>query len=84
MQAVVLHHCIYFRPNAYQANTIQGISLLGHELTHVAQFLNGMTILKYLWSCRHGYMHSPYERRAYENGRMIAMNLQQRHNIASI
>jgi len=77
MQAVVLHHRIYFRPDVYQPNTIQGVSLLGHELMHVSQFLHGMTILKYLWSCRHGYMNSHYEQAAYEKGRIIAMNLQQ-------
>jgi Domain of unknown function (DUF4157) len=78
MCAVVLNHTIYFRPNYYQANTPKGLSLLGHELTHVAQFLHGMTPLKYVWSCKKGYMHSPYEVQAYAMGaRILQDNLRQ-------
>lgn len=71
MQAVVVYHRIYFRPGVYQPNTPQGIALLGHELTHVSQFLHGMTILKYLWSCRYGYANSIYEQQAYTKAQMI-------------
>ncbi len=74
MSAVVLGHRIYLRAGAYQANTVRGISLLGHELTHVAQFCHGMTVLRYLWSCRKGYMQSPYEVQAYAMGARIAAN----------
>lgn len=72
MCAVVLQHCIYFRAGAYQPNTRRGAELLGHELVHVAQFLNGMTLWQYLWSCRHGYHSSPYEQQAYAQGAIIA------------
>ena len=54
MCAVVLNHSIYFRPGYYQRNTLRGVELLGHELTHVEQFLQGMNILRYLWECRRG------------------------------
>ncbi|MDX1914777.1 MAG: DUF4157 domain-containing protein [Methylophilus sp.] len=74
MCAVVLYNRIYLRSGAYQPNTRQGVALLGHELTHVSQFLHGMTLLKYVWSCRHGYRNSPYEIEAYAKGEMIAVS----------
>lgn len=74
MCAVVLGKCIYFRAGMYQPNTKRGAELLGHELTHVSQFLHGMTLLKYVWSCRKGYMQSPYEIEAYAKGHLIAAN----------
>lgn len=74
MCAVVLRHRIYFRVGAYQPNTSRGVELLAHELTHVSQFLHGMTLFKYLWSCKKGYILSPYEIEAYAKGRMIAQN----------
>ena len=72
MCAVVLGHRIYFRADAYQPKTKRGVELLGHELTHVSQYLYGMTLLKYIWSCRKGYMQSLYEIEAYAKGRLIA------------
>lgn len=72
MCAVVLGRRIYFRAAAYQPNTKRGVELLGHELTHVSQYLHGMTMLKYIWSCRKGYMQSLYEIEAYAKGRLIA------------
>lgn len=74
MCAVVLGHTIYFRAGAYQPNTKRGAELLGHELTHVSQFLHGMTLLKYGWSCRNGYYKSAYEIEAYAKGQLIAAN----------
>ncbi len=74
MCAVVLGRRIYMRAGAYQANTLRGVELLGHELTHVSQFLHGMTILSYLWSCRYGYHQSPFEIEAYANGARIALD----------
>ncbi|MDO8962304.1 MAG: DUF4157 domain-containing protein [Methylophilus sp.] len=76
MCAVVLGHRVYLRAGAYQANTPQGVGLLGHELTHVSQFLHGMTIFSYLWSCRYGYRRSCYEIEAYARGAMIARDFQ--------
>lgn len=72
MCAVVLNKRIYLRAGAYQPNTKRGIELLGHELMHVSQFLYGMTLLKYIWSCRNGYHKSPYELEAYAKGQLIA------------
>jgi hypothetical protein len=72
MCAVVLGHRIYFRAGYYQPNTKRGAELLGHELTHVSQYLHGMTIVKYLWSCRFGYFKSGYEIEAYAKGKLIA------------
>ncbi|MFM9836359.1 MAG: DUF4157 domain-containing protein [Methylophilaceae bacterium] len=72
MCAVVLGHRIYFRAGYYQPNTKCGIELLGHELTHVSQYLHGMTVFKYLWSCRKGYAKNAYEIEAYAKGCLIA------------
>ena len=74
MCAVVLNNHIYFRAGAYQPNTGHGAELLGHELTHVSQYLFGMTVVKYLWSCRYGYRNSSYEIEAYTKGRMVGVN----------
>lgn len=77
MCAVVLGHRIYMRAGAYQASTLRGVMLLGHELTHVSQFMHGMTVLSYLWSCRNGYHQSHYEIQAYANGNRIAIEFKQ-------
>lgn len=74
MCAVVLGKKIYFRAGVYQANTKRGAELLGHELTHVSQFLHGMSLFDYIWSCRKGYMQSHYETEAYAKGLLIASN----------
>ena len=74
MCAVVLGNTIYFRAGYYQPNTPKSASLLGYELTHVSQFLHGMTLFKYVWSCRKGYMQSQYEIEAYAKGRLIAQS----------
>lgn len=74
MCAVVLGRCIYFRKGAYQPNTKRGVTLLGHELMHVSQYLHGMTVLKYIWSCRWGYRNSAYEIEAYAKGKLISMD----------
>jgi hypothetical protein len=68
MQGVVLGNTIYFRQGAYHADTPCGMALLAHELTHVQQFANGMTICRYIWASRKGYRNNPYEVEAYENG----------------
>jgi hypothetical protein len=75
MCAAVLGKTIYFRAGHYQAGTPEGACLLGHELMHVAQNLHGMTLLKYIWSCRKGYMQSPYEAQAYAMGARIKTDL---------
>jgi Domain of unknown function (DUF4157) len=74
MCAVVLGYRVYFRAGVYQPNTQRGAELLGHELTHVSQFLHGMSLFGYIWSCRNGYHNSPYEVEAYAKGRLIATN----------
>ena len=76
MCAVVLGDCVYLRAGAYHPNTKRGAELLGHELTHVSQFLHGMSLGSYLWSCRKGYRNSPYEIEAYAKGHLIAMSYQ--------
>ena len=76
MCAVVLNKTIYFRAGYYAANTAKGLSLLGHELTHVAQFMYGMTTFDYIWSCRKSYMQSPYEVQAYAMDARILQDLQ--------
>lgn len=74
MCAVVLGNRVYFRAGAYQPDTKRGAELLGHELTHVSQFLHGMTLWRYAWSCRWGYRNSVYEQEAYAKGHLIALN----------
>ena len=76
MCAVVLGHRVYLRAGAYQPNTKRGAELLGHELTHVSQYLHGMTLWRYVWSCRRGYCNSVYEQEAYAKGHMIALDYQ--------
>lgn len=76
MCAVVLGCRIYLRaeidlPRTYQPGTAKGIELLAHELTHVEQYLSGMTIFKYLWASRHGYRNNPYEMEAYAKGTLV-------------
>ena len=71
MAGVVLGNCIYFRKSVYQPNTAAGVELLGHELTHVAQYHDGMSLWKYLWASRHGYKKNPYEIEAYAQGKNI-------------
>jgi len=38
-----------------------GVELLGHELMHVAQYMQGMNLLKYIWASRYGYRKNHYE-----------------------
>jgi Domain of unknown function (DUF4157) len=76
MCAVVLNEHIYLRKGVYKASTQRGAELLGHELTHVSQFLHGMTLWRYVWSCRHGYHNSVYEQEAYAKGHLIALSYQ--------
>lgn len=71
MCAVVLGHRIYFRPHAYQYNTVRGVELLAHELTHVEQYLSGMNILKYLFAARRGYRQNHYEVEAHAKGEAV-------------
>jgi len=75
MCAIVLGQHIYFREGAYQANTLRGVELLAHELTHVEQYLSGMTFLKYLWAARYGYNQNPYEVEAYAKGKYVGEKL---------
>lgn len=81
MCAVVLGHRIYMRaaldqPRVYCKGTAQGIELMAHELTHVEQYLSGMTVLKYLWASRYGYRNNPYEIEAYAKSAKIRANIE--------
>ena len=71
MAGMALGNYIYFRKSVYQPNTPAGVELLGHELTHVAQYCDGMSLWKYLWASRHGYRKNPYEIEAYAQGANI-------------
>lgn len=71
MSAVVLGTHIYLRQGAYQLQSKSGVELFAHELTHVEQYLSGMTILKYLWASRKGYWKNPYEIEAYAKGAYV-------------
>lgn len=76
MCAVVLHNKIYFRHGAYQAHSVAGLALLAHELTHVEQFLSGMTVWRYCWASRFGYARNCYEKVAIrvENEVKVALS----------
>lgn len=75
MCAVVLGKRIYIRAGIYQPDTLAGVTLLAHELTHVEQFLTGMNVLKYLWASRRGYACNPYEIEAYQKAAFISQQL---------
>jgi hypothetical protein len=75
MCAIVLGHRIYFTEQAYQFNTLSGIELLAHELTHVEQYISGMTIFKYIWAARKGYRKNAYEVEAYAKGAAVRAQL---------
>lgn len=81
MCAVVLGHRIYFRAGVYHFdesalnNVPARLELLAHELTHVEQYLSGMTIFKYLWASRHGYRQNPYEIEAYDKGAYVCTQI---------
>jgi RHS repeat-associated protein len=68
---ITLHNDIYFRPGVYDSSTPAGLALLGHELVHVGQYRNGLTLPKYLWASREGYDQNPYEVPAYEKQAQI-------------
>lgn len=76
MCAIVIGSRVYLRaeldrPRAYQMGTSVGVELLAHELTHVEQYLSGMTIWKYIWASRNGYRKNPYEIEAYQKGAIV-------------
>ena len=71
MCGVTLGPNIHFRPGAYDPASECGIELLGHELAHVQQYRDGMTILGYLWASRRGYRANRYEVDAYALGARI-------------
>lgn len=81
MCAVVLGHQIYFRSGLYQSNDSAlinapaSLELLAHELTHVEQYLSGMTIFKYLWASRYGYRQNPYEIEAYDKAAYVCAQI---------
>lgn len=80
MIAVVLGKRIFFRQGVYQPNTAHGIHLLAHELTHVEQFLSGMTIWSYLWASRQGYKQNKYEVQACQQAEKVSLSLTQHEN----
>jgi Domain of unknown function (DUF4157) len=71
MLGVTLGHRIYLRRGAYDPTSAAGVELLGHELVHVRQYREGMTVLRYLWASRRGYRRNPYEVEAYALGARI-------------
>lgn len=80
MCAVVLGSTIFFRSGVYRPNHIASIELLAHELTHVEQYLSGMTILKYLWASRRGYLKNSYEVEAYAKAAAVRTAMQRIKN----
>ena len=66
MCGVTLGSRIHLREGAYDARTADGIELLAHELVHVRQFFEGMTVGSYVWACRRGYRRNRFEAEAYD------------------
>jgi YD repeat-containing protein len=66
-RAVTIGNDIYIRPGEYDPDSVDGAELLGHELTHVQQFRNGMGIIDYVWAARNGLENNKYENEAYGN-----------------
>jgi hypothetical protein len=82
MCAVVLGRRIFMRKGAYLAGpepTLADVKLLAHELTHVEQYLSGMTVMKYLWASRHGYRQNAFEIEAYAKGDFVASQIADKH-----
>jgi len=71
MVGVTLGPRIYLRPGAYDPDSASGVELLGHELVHVRQYRDGMTLWRYLWASRRGYRRNPYETEAFAIGARI-------------
>jgi len=63
--AIVRGRHVYLRAGAYDADTVEGLALLAHELTHVRQYREGMTALRYLWCSLRGYRKNRYEIEAF-------------------
>lgn len=66
---------IYFTAGTYDPSTSGGLGLLGHELTHVGQYRNGMNWFTYLLSARRGYRSSRFEQAAFVNQNQITNDL---------
>jgi Domain of unknown function (DUF4157) len=73
--AIVRGNHIYVRSGVYDPATVDGIALLGHELTHVAQYRAGMTTFKYLCSALRGYRTNKYEKAAFAVQALILREL---------
>ncbi len=73
--AIVRGNHVYLRCGIYVPLTPAGIALLGHELTHVGQYRNGMTAVSYLCSAICGYSNSRYEKAAFAVQARILMDL---------
>lgn len=71
MDGVTLGPRIHFRAGAYDPHSAAGIELLAHELVHVRQYRDGMTVLRYLWASRRGYRRNRYEVEACAIGARI-------------
>ena len=71
MLGVTLGPHIYLRRGVYDPDSASGAELLGHELVHVRQYRDGMTVWRYLWASRRGYRRNPYEVEAFAIGARI-------------
>lgn len=73
--AIVRGNHIYIRAGVYDPATAEGIAFLGHELTHVAQYRAGMTVLRYLCASLRGYWNNRYEQAAFAVQALILTDL---------
>jgi hypothetical protein len=66
---ITFYNVIHLRE--YDPGNVRNLAMLGHELIHVKQYAEGMTVWSYLSSCLGGYMKSLYEIEAYDMERKI-------------
>jgi hypothetical protein len=69
--AITVGNDIYFREVQHFVSP-KGLSLIAHELVHVGQFRQGMTVPTYLWASRDGYTHeTEFEKPAYATEKAV-------------
>lgn len=77
--AFALHRTLYFRPGCFQPNTIQGLALIAHELTHIQQYKRYGTVrmsVRYLAEFMLNYFKNGFNR--YQAYRAISFEVDAR------
>lgn len=64
MDAITDNNDIYFKECVHDSASIDGLSLLAHEIQHAHQYRNGMTMCGYIGNSFRGYGNNKYEKDA--------------------